>query len=134
MTLISKEKRNKIVEYFKNKCDDRKLSKKSLGIMMRSFHLSTPVCFILITLFAPKKVIWFILFLLVAILLMFFIFDGCILSMIENKVCNDDFTIADPFLEVLEWDKNTKNRFNVTMVVGLSYYILIGIIYYIRFF
>jgi hypothetical protein len=133
MTLISKEKRNKIVEYFKNKCDDRKLSKKSLGIMMRSFHLSTPVCFILITLFAPKKVIWFILFLLVAILLMFFIFDGCILSMIENKVCNDDFTIADPLLEVAGWEKNTKNRFNMTLIVGLTYYVAIGIIYYIRF-
>ena len=133
MTLISKEKRNKIVEYFKNKCDDRRLSKKSLGIMMRSFHLSTPVCFILITLFAPKKVIWFILFLLVAILLMFFIFDGCILSMIENKVCNDDFTIADPFLEVAAWEKNTKNRFNMTLIVGLTYYVAIGIIYYIRF-
>ena len=101
--------------------------------MMRSFHLSTPVCFILITLFAPKKVIWFILFLLVAILLMFFIFDGCILSMIENKVCNDDFTIADPFLEVAAWEKNTKNRFNMTLIVGLTYYVAIGIIYYIRF-
>jgi hypothetical protein len=79
-------------------------------------------------------VVWVVIFLLVVIFLMFFIFDGCILSMIENKVCNDDFTIADPFLEVLEWDKNTKNRFNVTLVVGLSYYIVIGIIYYIRFF
>ena len=134
MTLISKEKRNNIVEHFKNKWENGKLSKKSLGIVMRSFHMSTPVFFILIALFAPKHIVWVALFLLVVIFFMFFIFDGCILSMIENKVCNDDFTIADPFLEVLEWDKNTKNRFNVTLVVGLSYYIVIGIIYYIRFF
>jgi hypothetical protein len=133
MTLISKEKRNKIVEHYKNKCDNRKLSKKSLGIMMRSFHMSTPVFFILIALLAPKHIVWVVIFLLVVIFLMFFIFDGCILSMIENKVCNDDFTIADPFLEVMEWEKNTKNRFNVTLIVGLSYYIVIGIIYYIRF-
>jgi hypothetical protein len=134
MTLISKEKRNNIVEHYKNKWENGKLSKKSLGIVMRSFHMSTPVFFILIALFAPKHIVWVALFLLVVIFFMFFIFDGCILSMIENKVCNDDFTIADPFLEVLEWDKNTKNRFNVTLVVGLSYYIVIGIIYYIRFF
>jgi uncharacterized membrane protein len=134
MTLISKEKRNKIVEHYKNKWENCKLSKKSLGIMMRSFHMSTPVFFILIALLAPKHVVWVVVFLLVVIFFMFFIFDGCILSMIENKVCNDDFTIADPFLEVMEWDKNTKNRFNVTLVVGSSYYILIGIIYYIRFF
>ena len=133
MTLISKEKRNKIVENFKNKWESGKLSKKSLGIVMRSFHMSTPVFFILIALFAPKIVVWVSIFLLVVILFMFFVFDGCILSMIENRVCDDDFTIADPYLEALEWEKNTKNRFNVTLIVGLTYYIAIGVIYYIRF-
>ncbi len=134
MTLISKEKRNKIVETFKNKCDDSKLSNKSLGIMMRSFHMSTPVCFILLALFAPKQVVWVVFILLVIIIVMFFAFDGCILSMIEDKVCNDDFTIADPFLECLDWEKTTKNRFNVTLMVGLTYYVAIVIIYYIRFY
>ena len=134
MTLISKEKRNEIVEQFKNKCDNSKLSNKSLGIMMRSFHMSTPVCFILLALFAPKQVVWAVFILLVIILVMFFAFDGCILSMIEDKVCNDDFTIADPFLECLDWKKTTKNRFNGTLMVGLTYYVAIVIIYYIRFY
>lgn len=133
MTLISKEKRNKIVEHFKNKCDNSKLSKKSLGILMRSFHMSTPIFFILIALFAPKRVVLVVFILLVFILVMFFIFDGCILSMIETRVCNDDFTIADPFLEYYDWEKNTKNRFNITLMVGLTYYVAVGIIYYIRF-
>lgn len=133
MTLISKEERNKIVEYFKNKWESGKISKKSLGIIMRSFHMSAPIFFILIASFAPKKVVWIVLFLLLIIFLMFFIFDGCILSMIEHKICDDDFTIADPFLELLEWEKNSKNRFNVTLLVGLFYYVIIGIIYSIRF-
>jgi hypothetical protein len=64
---------------------------------------------------------------------MFFAFNGCIMSMIENRICNDDFTIADPFLELLGWEKNKKNSFNVTLVVGSFYYITVGIIYYIRF-
>lgn len=133
MILISKEKRNKIVEHYKNKWESGKFTKKSLGIMMRSFHMSTPIFFILIALFAPKRVVWIVIFLLIVILFMFFIFDGCILSMIENKVCEDDFTIADPYLEALEWEKNSKNRFNVTLIVGLMYYTLVGIIYYVRF-
>jgi len=133
MTLISKEKRNRIVEYFKNKWENGKFSKKSLGIMMRSFHISTPLCFFFIILFAPKKVVWVVLFLLLVIFFMFFVFDGCILSMIENKVCDDDFTIADPFLEMLNLEKNTKNRLNITLIVGLIYYITVGIIYYTRF-
>lgn len=134
MTLISKEKRNNIVEKCKNKCDNSKLSNKSIGIMMRSFHMSTPLCFILVALFAPKHVVWIVFVLLIIILVMFFAFDGCILSMIEDKVCNDDFTIADPFLEYLDWEKNTKNRFNITLIVGLTYYVAIVIIYYIRFY
>ena len=133
MILISKEKRNKIVEHYKNKWESGKFSKKTLGIMMRSFHMSTPVWFIIITLLASKQAVWVLLFLLVVILFMFFRFGGCILSMIENRVCDDDFTIADPYLEALEWEKNSKNRFNVTLLVGLTYYIVIGIIYYIRF-
>jgi hypothetical protein len=133
MNLISKEKRNKIVEYFKNKWESGKISKKSLGIIMRSFHMSAPIFFILIASFAQKKVVWIVIFLLLVIFLMFFIFNGCILSMIENKVCDDDFTVADPFLELLEWEKNSKNRFNVTLLVGVFYYIVVGIIYYIRF-
>jgi len=133
MILISKEKRNKIVEHYKNKWESGKFTKKSLGIMMRSFHMSTPIFFLLIALFAPKRVVWVAIFLLIVILFMYFIFDGCILSMIENKVCEDDFTIADPYLEALEWEKNSKNRFNVTLIVGLIYYIIVGIIYYVRF-
>ena len=133
MTLISKEERNKIVEYFKNKWESGKISKKSLGIIMRSFHMSAPIFFILIASLDTKKVVWIVLFLLLIIFLMFFIFDGCILSMIEHKICDDDFTIADPFLELLEWEKNSKNRFNVTLLVGLFYYVIIGIIYSIRF-
>jgi hypothetical protein len=123
MTLISKEERNKIVEYFKNKWESGKISKKSLGIIMRSFHMSAPIFFILIASFAPKKVVWVVLFLLLIIFL----------SMIEHKICDDDFTIADPFLELLEWEKNSKNRFNVTLLIGFFYYVIIGIIYYTRF-
>ena len=133
MTLISKEKRNRIVEHFKNKWENGKFTKKSLGIMMRSFHISTPTCFFFIILFAPKKVVWIVFILLLIILFMFFIFDGCIVSMVENRVCNDDFTIADPFLELAGWEKNSKNRFNMTLIVGLTYYITVGIIYYVRF-
>jgi hypothetical protein len=54
--------------------------------------------------------------------------------MIENQICNDDFTIADPFLELLELEKNSKNRFNISCIIGGSYYVMIAIIYYIRFF
>ena len=133
MNFISKEKRNQIVEKIKNYFQNGKLSSKSLGIMMRAFHISTPISYLILSLLASRYVVNIIVGLLFIIILMFFVFDGCILSMIENKICNDDFTVADPFLELLEMEKNYKNRFNISLIIFTIFNIIIGIIYYFRF-
>ena len=133
MIFISKVKRNEIVEKMKTYFQSGKLSDKSLGIMMRTFHISTPVSYLILSLLAPRYVVNIVAGLLLVIFLMFFVFGGCILSMVENKICNDDFTIADPFLELLEMEKTSKNRFNISLTIFTIYNIIIGIIYYIRF-
>ena len=133
MVFLSKEKRNEIVEKIKTECKNSRLSEKSIGILMRSFHTSTPISFVILSLFAPRFIVNCVVGLLIVIFFMFFAFGGCILSMIENKICNDDFTIADPFLEALELEKNSKNRFNISCIIGGSYYVMIAVIYFIRF-
>ena len=133
MIFISKEKRNQIVDKIKILFQSGKLSDKSLGIMMRTFHISTPVSYLILSVLAPRYVVNIVAVLLLVIFLMFFVFGGCILSMVENKICNDDFTIADPFLELLEMEKNSKNRFNISLTIFTIFNIIIGIIYYIRF-
>jgi len=133
MIFISKLQRNEIVEKMKTYFQSGKLSDKSLGIMMRTFHISTPVSYLILSLLAPRYVVNIVAGLLLLIFLMFFVFGGCILSMVENKICNDDFTIADPFLELLEMEKTSKNRFNISLTIFTIFNIIIGIIYYIRF-
>jgi hypothetical protein len=133
MFILSKEKRNNIVDKIKNGFKTGKLSDKSLGILIRSFHTSTPVSLLLLSLFAPRYIENCIVAFLVVVFFLFFIFGGCFLTMVENKICNDDFTIADPFLELLELEKTSKNRFNISAIIGGSYCVLISIIYYIRF-
>ena len=133
MIFISKVKRNEIVEKMKTYFQSGKLSDKSLGIMMRTFHISTPVSYLILSLLAPRYVVNIVAGLLLVIFLMFFVFGGCILSMVENKICNDDFTIADPFLELLEMEKTSKNRFNISLTIFTIYNIIIAIIYYVRF-
>jgi len=133
MIFISKEKRNQIVDKIKILFQSGKLSDKSLGIMMRTFHISTPVSYLILSVLAPRFIVNIVAALLFAIFLMFFVFGGCILSMVENQICNDDFTIADPFLELLEMEKNSKNRFNISLTIFTIYNIIIAIIYYIRF-
>ena len=133
MIFISKVKRNEIVEKMKKYFQSGKLSDKSLGIMMRTFHISTPVSYLILSLLAPRYVVNIVAGLLLVIFLMFIVFGGCILSMVENKICNDDFTIADPFLELLEMEKTSKNRFNISLTIFTIFNIIIGIIYYLRF-
>jgi hypothetical protein len=134
MFILSKEKRNNIIDKLTNDFKKGKLSDKSLGILIRSFHASTPVSLLFLSLFAPRYVVNCIVAFLVVVFFLFFIFGGCFLTMVENKICNDDFTIADIFLESLEWEKNSKNRFNISCIIGGSYCVVVAIIYYIRFY
>ena len=133
MFILSKEKRNNIIDKLTNDFKKGKLSDKSLGILIRSFHTSTPVSLLFLSVFAPRYVINCIVAFLVVVFFLFLIFGGCFLTMVENQICNDDFTIADPLLELLEWEKNSKNRFNISCIFGGSYYVSLAIIYCIRF-
>ena len=133
MFFLSKEKRNNIIDKLTNDFKKSKFSDKSLGILIRSFHTSTPVSLLFLSVFAPLYVVNCIVAFLVVVFFLFFIFGGCFLTMVENQICNDDFTIADPFLELLELEKSSKNRFNISAIIGGSYYSLVAIIYYIRF-
>lgn len=133
MFILSKEKRNNIVDKIKNGFKIGKLSDKSLGILIRSFHTSTPVSLLFLSLFAPRYIVNCVVAFLIVVFFLFLIFGGCFLTMVENKICNDDFTIADPFLELLELEKTSKNRFNISAIIGGSYCVFITIIYYIRF-
>jgi len=87
----------------------------------------------IISLFAPRYIVNLVIASLVIIFVMFFAFGGCILSMVENKLCNDDFTIADPFLELLQLKKTSNNRYIITCAIGSVYYMIIAIVYYVRF-
>ena len=129
MVFLSKEKRKNIVDKITTGFKKGKLSDKSLGILIRSFHTSTPVSLLFLSVFAPRYVINCIVAFLVVVFFLFLIFGGCFLTMVENQICNDDFTIADPFLELLEWE----NRFNISAIIGISYCVLIAIIYVGRF-
>jgi hypothetical protein len=130
---MSKETRNNIVETLKNKCKPSRMTDYSTGVMLRAFHTSFPILCIIISLFAPRYIVNLVIVLLIIIFIMYIAFGGCILSMIENKICNDDFTIADPFLELLQLDKTSNNRYNITLVIGIIYYAITAIIYHVRF-
>ena len=110
-----------------------KLSKKSIGELVRASHFSTPFSMIILLLFSPKILCQFLLFYLILLSLSFLIFDGCFLTRIEQNYCKDDFSIIDPCLEIHGMEKTNKNRFLISIPIGIVYTSVAFLIYFIRF-
>ena len=110
-----------------------KLSKKSIGEMIRAIHFTAPINIIVLLCILPKYVCNIIMLYMLFVLISFIIFDGCFLTIIEQYYCEDTFTIIDPQLELLQIDKTNRNRFLVSIPVAVVYLIIIFIIYSYRF-
>ena len=120
------------IESFDN-FNNGKLSKKSIGELVRASHFSTPFSMIILLLFSPKIICQFLLFYLILLSLGFLIFDGCFLTRIEQNYCEDDFSIIDPCLELHGMEKTNKNRFLISIPIGIVYTSVAFLIYFIRF-
>jgi len=110
------------------------LSDKTIGIIIRSYHIVAPRDFIIILLLAPKPFCLIAIIFLLIVYFLIFIFSGCFLSIIEQELCNDDFTIIDPALELLKLEKNNKNKMFISFISGGLYLLFVLSIYYLRFY
>ena len=80
---------------------------------------------------------WFvelnILFLFLS-LTTFALFEGCFMSMIEQKLDGEDIAIMDPFVEMVGLPKNNKSRMAISFIIGPLYIVMALSIYFIRFY
>jgi hypothetical protein len=130
---LKKQIKSWIINSVIKQCNNSRLSEKSLGIIIRTFHMCAPINFITTLLFAPHLLCVITMSFLVFVTIMFYTFDFCFLTLIEQKFCNDNFTILDPHLELLNMEINNDNRFYISNINGIIYMVIICIIYYIRF-
>ncbi len=134
MSSNSNEKlKYKIVNYLENKCSNCKISKKTYGTFIRGFHICSPFNICLAMLYVPKLMCIIFIIILLFLLLFFYMFDGCILTMLERKLCGDNFTFIDPILEYNNLELNSKNRYNVSIKVALGYLSIMILIFIFRF-
>ena len=124
----------KIIEYLKDKCDNCKISNRTLGTYIRGLHICGPLNIWLAMLYISKPVSIFFIFILFCLLAAFYIFDGCILTILEKNLCGDTFTFIDPFLEYYDLDLNTKNRYDMSIKVALFYIVITLCIFIYRFY
>lgn len=111
------------------------LTKESIGIILRSFHITAPFIFITLLLVSKFKIVCdIILFILLLIPCLFVLLDGCLLSSLETRVTGDTFNVIDPVLEWSGMDKTTKNRMKINYFACFYYFIIGAIIYIYRFY
>ena len=114
-------------------CDKSKISNKTLGILIRGFHISAPINILLSLLYMPKRLFIFTIIYLLVALSFFIYFKGCFLTRLERNLCGDDFTFIDPLMELYDLELNNKNRFKASIMLAFGYLCLCFFIYYIRF-
>ena len=129
-----KEIKNNIVKWMCEMLEKLPLSMNSIGVLIRSFHMASPVCFFLLLLLCRSKVVCLIvLFILVVIAFSFFFFDTCMISSLENKLIGDDFNIIYPVLELFGLETSFANRLKISYAMGCFYIVGMFGLYFLRF-
>ena len=124
------------INHFINALDifnNNRLSKKSIGEMIRAIHFTAPINILALLCISPNYLCNIIMLCMLFLLISFIIFDGCVLNIIEQYYCEDTFTIIDPSLELLQINKTNKNRFLVSIPIAILYLTITIIIYDYRF-
>jgi len=131
--MLSKEDRNRLLDYLEKICEKSRISKKTLGHTMRSYHVSCPVVLLMLVIYASQLVVSLVCINLMIVFCCFFYCNGCILTMLEHRLCGDEYTIADYFIEMFGLELNNKTRMNISFFIAIGYFTLLFIIYYYRF-
>ena len=131
---ISKNSKIKIIDILELLCKKTGISNHSLGVMIRSYHFGMPCAFMFTVLLCNHLLAYMSVIYYSLILFSYILFQGCFVSMLENRLCNDKFNIVDPFLEFNNADINHNTRKIATKYLATCYIIVFYGIYYIRFY
>ena len=100
------------------------LSPRSAGHVLRALHFAFPALFILVVLTAPFWAVMSAIAGLFIVAYLFTTYRGCLLSMLEQRLCKDDFTVIDPVLEWTGTPINNRGRRRMTYSFMAIHFIL----------
>lgn len=126
--------RKKVINFLYNYIDTSNISNKSYGHIIRSVHFSIPIIFLIIISIATYRTCIIIFYLLFIMAILFYLFNGCFLTMLELKLLKDNFTIIDPFIEYFNFKLTNDSRLIMTLYIMTLYWYIFIFIIYMRFF
>jgi hypothetical protein len=124
---------NKILDYCEELLRSTRLDDETICSTLRFFHSLFPLAVAYAILFGSKKIFYILMVANIIIYSLFIYFNGCILTRLEKRFCDDDFIVADPFLEFLGIPVNHDTRFKFTIYWFILNFFLAISVYYYRF-
>lgn len=110
-----------------------KISDKSLGAWIRSFHFMSPlIAMLIVAIGKPMLVMLAFGYTLIATVL-FVLWKECFLSVYEQRLLNDDTYGIDLFLELFGMEVDPTNRYRGTLAFASFYYFTMTMIVEYRF-
>ncbi len=110
-----------------------KISDKSLGAWIRSFHFMSPfLAMVIISIGNPMLVLLAFGYTVIAASL-FVLWKECFLSIQEQRLLKDDVYGIDLFLEIIGMQVNTDTRYKGTISFAIFYYFTLVMIIEYRF-
>ena len=128
--VLSSNTKKKILDSLENKFDmissKTQITKREIGIIIRLFHSIMPVLPLLTVLFVSKKLVLFHIICLIMIMTLFYFFNGCLLSLLEYRLIKDDYSVADPFLNLIlvEITNETRKKYTIITFIGILLYFI----------
>ena len=126
--------KHKIVDFFEYLCNQCKITNYTLGMNIRAFHITLPIGLIFLLLFAPKLIAIIILLFIFILYFLYISLNGCILTSLEKRLCKDDFTFIDIFLEFFDIEINESNQYSMSIKIATLYIFFSIFIIYYRFY
>ena len=139
---ILKERKKSFIDMCESRCKNFNVSDKNLGVWIRAYHFNLPLYIYFAILLCNKSIATISLIHAFIIIFLFIYLDGCWLSMLEKRICDDDINSAlmifglngrVPKLHIMTKKILRKQRLKATMIIGSSWLFLTLLTYYLKF-
>jgi len=132
--LFSRDYRKSVISWQLQNLRNLGLSDKTIGFFVRAAHVHTPIYILIYLMYIGD--VWGSILTIVALwfgFAYFILFDGCVLSKLEQVLDSADITIVDPFLEMARFEKSNLNRMRLSLGMGAGYVVFCMLVVYHRF-
>ena len=137
MQPFDKQQKEQYINYLTNPiirfCDFFNFSSKNVGYIIRFIHVCLPVLLFVMLCYCSQSIASLAGVLGTLTIISLFFFRGCVISMVETRLCNDTFNICDPLIMICNMEPNNKNRMLITIFVMSSSLLFFLGLYYNKF-